>query len=82
MDPALSRRVGRLMMTYAVRALDFKRHMAFVAEVSRATSFDDLPRWVCEIVLAGEEQFAEVQAQRPPVTDPSSDDHDAPRRQP
>jgi len=49
MDPQLSRRVGRLMTTDAVRALlmeSVDRHLAFVDEVSRAESFDTLPAWV------------------------------------
>jgi hypothetical protein len=70
------------MMTDPIRALDLEHHLAFVHEVSRAASFEDLPDWVRDVVLAGERQFAEVQAQRTSVTDPSSDDHDAPRRQP
>ena len=82
MNPQLSRRVGRLMMTDAVRALSLARHLAFVDEVSRARSFDDLPVWVRAIVLAGEEQFAEVRAQQTSVIEPRAADDVAPQRPP
>ena len=51
MNPQLSRRVGRIMMAAAVRSLEVDRHLAFVTEVSRAESFDDLPVWVQEVIL-------------------------------
>jgi DNA-binding GntR family transcriptional regulator len=64
MDPQLSRRVGRLMMTNAVRALmkqGLDQHLAFVDEVSRADSFEALPAWAQEVILAGERQLAAYQ---------------------
>ena len=82
MHPALSRRVGKLMMTDPIRALDLEGHLSFVHEVSGAESFDALPRWVREIVLAGEEQFAEVQAQQTSVIEPRAADDVAPQRPP
>jgi hypothetical protein len=39
------------MMSDAVRGLDVDGHIAFVTEVSRAESFDDLPVWVQEVIL-------------------------------
>ena len=82
MNPTLSRRVGRLMMTDAVRQLDLDSHLAFVAEVSRARSFEALPDWVRDVVLGGEEHFAEVQAQRTSVIEPQPADDVEPRQQP
>ena len=60
MDPVLSRRVAKVMATEPIRALDLEEHLAFVDAVARASSFDDVPDWVREIVLAGERQVAEV----------------------
>jgi hypothetical protein len=68
-NPQLSRRVGKLMMTDAVRALDLERHLEFVDEVSRAESFDVLPAWVREVVLEGERQFADWEAHRATAAD-------------
>ena len=56
MNPQLSRRVGRLMSMEPIRALDLERHLAFVDEVSRADSFDDLPVWVRDIIVESEKQ--------------------------
>ena len=56
MNPQLSRRVALIMMSDAVRALDVDRHIAFVTEVSRAESFEDLPIWVSDIIIEGEKQ--------------------------
>jgi hypothetical protein len=64
MNPELSRRVGKLMMTDAVRVLDLERHLAFVDEVSRADSFEVLPAWVQGIILEGERQLAALRATR------------------
>jgi hypothetical protein len=68
MDPQLSRRVGRLMTTDAVRALlmeSVDRHLAFVDEVSRAESFDTLPAWVQEVILEGEREFVAYRKRDP-----------------
>jgi hypothetical protein len=78
-NPQLSRRVGRIMMAEAVRSLEVDRHLAFVTEVSRAGSFDTLPDWVREVVLAGERQVAE-RAQRTSASDPPPAYQDEPRR--
>jgi len=56
MNPQLSRRVGRLMSMEPIRALDLDQHLAFVDEVSRADSFDDLPVWVRDIIVESEKQ--------------------------
>ena len=58
MNPQLSRRVGRLMSMDPIRALDLEQHLAFVDEVSKADSFDDLPVWVQDIVVESEKQAA------------------------
>jgi hypothetical protein len=55
MDPTLSRRVGRLMMTDPVRRLDLDRPLAFVDVVSSAESFEALSVWVRDIILAERE---------------------------
>jgi hypothetical protein len=72
MDPQLSRRVGKVMMTDAVRALmrdGVERHLAFVDEVSRADSFDTLPEWAKEVILEGEQQLATFQKRAPNTLD-------------
>ena len=80
MNPALSRRVAQIMMTEGVLELRLERHLAFVEGVSSAESFDDLPDWVKDIVLAGERQLAQALARRNSNADPQPTDLDAPRR--
>ncbi len=58
MNAELSRRVGRIMLVDAVRALDLERHLAFVDAVVKADGFDDLPAWVREVVLAAEGEIS------------------------
>lgn len=67
-DPALSRRVGQVIMTNPVLVLNLERHLAFVDEVSQAGSFEALPVWVKDIVLAGERQLADAQPRRASVS--------------
>ena len=67
MNPQLSRRVGVLMMTDPVLALDLERHLDFVDEVSRAESFDALPAWVQEVILAGERQRRDLERANGPA---------------
>ena len=65
MNPALSRRVGALMLRPAVRKLGVVRHLALVHAVDAAASFDDLPRWVQAVVLAAEREQASLSEPRP-----------------
>ena len=60
MNPNLSRRAGRVMMTDAIRRFDFDSHMAFVHAIEQARSFEMLPAWVQGAILEGEQQLADL----------------------
>lgn len=56
MDPELSRRAGRVMLTNTIQALGIDGRQRFVEAVERAKNWDALPLHYKDLILAAERE--------------------------